>query len=175
MLITHEYKIEQTRMHTNERYGAASVKFADQVKSVIDMYQPSTILDYGAGKQALKQAIMPVLGERTYAAYDPGVPAIAELPAGRFDMVCCIDVLEHVEKECLPYVLESIAQKTRNVAILTIHTGPAGKKLSDGRNAHLIQRPIKWWTQWLKNYFHGVDSGMFNKTTIFAACERPKW
>jgi len=23
--------------------------------------------------------------------------------------------------------------------------GPAGKVLSDGRNAHLIQKPLSWW------------------------------
>ena len=31
------------------------------------------------------------------------------------------------------------------VGFFTIHTGPAGKVLADGRNAHLIQQPSSWW------------------------------
>ena len=31
------------------------------------------------------------------------------------------------------------------VGFFTIHTGKAGKTLSDGRNAHLIQQPAEWW------------------------------
>jgi hypothetical protein len=60
-------------------------------------------------------------------------------------MVACIDVLEHIEPECLDNVLDHIASLTEAVAFLSIHTGPALKKLPDGRNAHLIQEPAEWW------------------------------
>ena len=31
--------------------------------------------------------------------------------------------------------------------------GPAAKVLSDGRNAHLIQKPSSWWLKKLTDYF----------------------
>lgn len=60
-------------------------------------------------------------------------------------MVACIDVLEHIEPEYLDGVLDELARLTEGVAFLSIHTGPAVKVLSDGRNAHLTQQPMSWW------------------------------
>lgn len=172
MLISDAYAAEQRDMHKNERYGAASKKFAPEVRAIINQRRPATMLDYGAGKQALAAALKGVTV--SIAAYDPGIPEISELPAGQFDMVACIDVLEHIEPECLDSVLQSVASKTGSFAFLTIHIGPAGKTLSDGRNAHLIQRPLRWWAKKLRSVFNIVSAGMHNSTTIIAICERPK-
>jgi hypothetical protein len=67
---------------------------------------------------------------------DPPVPA---------ELVCCIDVLEHIEPECLEDVLDHLEELTQRVAFISINTAAAGKTLPDGRNAHLIQRPMEWW------------------------------
>lgn len=60
-------------------------------------------------------------------------------------MVACIDVLEHIEPEYLDEVINDLIRLTQGVCFLSIHTGPAIKVLSDGRNAHLTQQPMKWW------------------------------
>lgn len=169
MLISEAYAKEQRRMHKNERYGAASKKMAPLVARLIEARNPASILDYGAGKQALAESLSHI--PAWFVPYDPGVPEISDLPAGKFDMVCCIDVLEHVEPECLKDVLQTLSDKTAGVAFITIHTGPAGKTLSDGRNAHLIQKPISWWTKRLKSVFKTVSADMHNDTTILAICE----
>lgn len=171
MLITEAYAREQRIMHQNERYGAASKKFAPQVIALIKDRRPKTILDYGAGKQVLTAEIADFLQDAEVVSYDPGVPDIADLPDDLFDLVCCIDVLEHIEPECLDDVIQSISARTHDVAFITIHTGPAGKALSDGRNAHLIQRPLKWWRRKLQAYFPEVKAKMYNETTILAICE----
>lgn len=169
MLISPEYAAEQRRMHKSERYGAASRKFVAHVAQLIEKHSPANVLDYGAGKQALAASLAGIPAWIT--PYDPGIPEISEMPAGRFDLVCCIDVLEHVEKHCLQEVLQSVSDKTGRIAFITIHTGPAGKKLSDGRNAHLIQKPIKWWIKRLRDVFKTVTAEMHNETTILAICE----
>ena len=74
----------------------------------------------------------------------------AAKPAG---LVCCIDVLEHIEPKLLDNVLKELARITNGLGFFTIHMGPAGKVLSDGRNAHLIQKPTSWWLPKLCNYF----------------------
>ena len=60
-------------------------------------------------------------------------------------MVCCIDVLEHIEPDLLDNVLDHLCSLTEIVAFLTIHTGPAAKFLPDGRNAHINQQPMSYW------------------------------
>lgn len=171
MLISDEYRDEQRRMHENARYGAASKKFAPLIRQIIESTKPKTILDYGAGKCALRIALGQSLAGIKFREYDPGIKAISKQPKGQYDLVCCVDVLEHVEPECLDSVLRDIRLKTKRRAFLTIHTGPAGKHLSDGRNAHLIQQPIMWWVAKLERHFPAVAARMETDTTIVACCE----
>jgi 2-polyprenyl-3-methyl-5-hydroxy-6-metoxy-1,4-benzoquinol methylase len=170
MLISEEYRKEQQHMHENLRYGAASKKFARQVMRVLEKHRPKSVLDYGAGKGALGVALSTRVHDFKFREYDPAVPAISSVPAGRFDLVCCIDVLEHVEPECLDSVIAHVREKTGKIAFITIHTGPAGKTLSDGRNAHLIQEPMLWWVDKLSEHFVTVRATMETETTIVAIC-----
>ena len=80
----------------------------------------------------------------TYQAYDPGVPRFCKEPLPA-ELVCCIDVLEHVEPEHLDGVLDDLERLCEGIVFLSFFTGPALKTLSDGRNAHLIQQPMQWW------------------------------
>ena len=89
--------------------------------------------------------------EIDYRPYDPAYPEYgAPQPA---DLVTCIDVLEHVEPECLDAVLKELTRITVRLGFFTVHTGPAMKFLSDGRNAHLIQWPLNWWVDRLSQHF----------------------
>jgi hypothetical protein len=60
-------------------------------------------------------------------------------------MVCCIDVLEHIEPDKLEDVLDHLEELTEEILFCTVTTAPARKTLSDGRNAHLIVKPMSWW------------------------------
>ena len=69
------------------------------------------------------------------------------------DLVCCIDVLEHIEPDLLENVLHELFLITTGIGFFSIHMGPAIKFLSDGRNAHLIQQPSSWWLPRIAKYF----------------------
>lgn len=170
MLITDRYRKQQTKLHRNERYGRASGKWAHLVVEWIERKTPASILDYGAGKGYLKHCILDHLIGKEYAEYDPAMSGINAMPPGEFDMVCCIDVLEHIEPDCLNEVLDSLQSKVGKFAFVTIHTGPAGKELPDGRNAHLIQQPISWWRDYLDARFDIPAFGVLN-ATFWAICE----
>ena len=111
-----------------------------------------SISDYGAGKQRLFAALKEMGKEPTnYFAYDPvfpdyGVPQPA-------DLVYCIDVLVHIEPDHIDEVLVELSRITTNLGFFSIHMGPAEKQLSDGRNAHLIQKPTSWWLKKLTDHF----------------------
>jgi hypothetical protein len=122
------------------------------VKQVIDQSGARSLSDYGAGKCNLQRALQE-LGKSNieYFPYDPAFPEYgAPKPA---DLVCCVDVLEHIELPFLDAVLLELSGITRRIGFFSIHCGPAVKHLPDGRNAHLIQQPSSWWLPRLCRYF----------------------
>jgi hypothetical protein len=143
-VISDAYLHEQQRLHQNPRYGRASIGYAPLVAALLRIGHCSSVADYGAGKCKLKQSL-DRLGARDfdYLPYDPAFPDYG--PPRAADLVACIDVLEHVEPELLDSVLDDLARITRRLGFFTVHTGPAVKTLSDGRNAHIIQQPPSWW------------------------------
>lgn len=144
MTISPDYLEQQKLLHQNPNYGVASLTYGPIVAEIASQTQARSISDYGAGKCNLRRKLHE-LGrtDLEYHPYDPAFPEYGRpQPA---DLVCCIDVLEHVEPEHLEAVLSELAGITRKLAFFTIHTGPAVKHLPDGRNAHLIQEPASWW------------------------------
>lgn len=143
MLISDAYRQEQETLHENPNYGVASVHYAPIVTNLINKIQVTNMLDYGAGKGRLAKSIDPD-HEIMVHHYDPGVKDWSDAPDSA-QFVTCIDVLEHIEPEHLDDVLDDLRRVTEFFGFFTVHTGPAVKVLSDGRNAHLIQEPPAWW------------------------------
>lgn len=143
-LFSESYRQQQQDLHDSRPdYGVASVQFAPMVSELINGNNVKELLDYGAGKGRLAQSIQ-INHEVQIQMYDPGVPQFSKAPAPK-EMVCCIDVLEHIEPEYLDNVLDHLQLLTQRMGFFTVHTGPAAKVLPDGRNAHLIQQPSQWW------------------------------
>lgn len=154
--ISSDYLAQQQALHTNKRYGVASVGYAPIVLDILEKTKFSSLCDYGAGKCRLWQALPGgVQKKMEYHPYDPAFPEYG--PPTPADVVSCIDVLEHIEPELLQNVIQELAGLTREVGFFTIHTGPAKKILADGRNAHLIQQPISWWLGRLLKYFEIIQ------------------
>ncbi len=150
--ITDAYLKMQQELHVNPKYGVASLSYAPLVRNVFDQSRSRSISDYGAGKCNLKIGL-----ERTglknfdYFPYDPVFPEYG--PPKKADLVCCIDVLEHIEPDLIDNVIDDLGRITVKFGFFTIATGPAVKVLSDGRNAHLIQKPTSWWLPKLVRHF----------------------
>ena len=145
MLITEEYREMQRKLHENPRYGIASVVYAPLVAELVKQLGVKEILDYGAGKGRLGPALREqVEWPLTIHHYEPAVPEWSAPPVP-CTFVACIDVLEHIEPHLLDNVLDDLKRVTAAVGIFTVHTEAAVKVLPDGRNAHLIQQPPRWW------------------------------
>ncbi len=114
------------------------------VNEIIERLGITHVLDYGCGANTSLAKGLKSLHKLTYQAYDPGVPRFSAPPVPSQLVVCC-DVLEHIEPDYLEAVLDDLKRLTQGVVLLTVSTVPAMKTLSDGRNAHLIQEPMKWW------------------------------
>ena len=150
--ISSEYLAQQKILHQNPDYGVASLSFAPIVADFIRQTGVQSVSDYGAGKKNLLLGLQrDGIKNIEYYPFDPAFEEYGEPKAA--DLVCCIDVLEHIEPDKLENVLLELSKITVNFGFFSIHMGPAAKILSDGRNAHLIQKPSSWWLPKLTMYF----------------------
>ena len=143
MKISPAYRREQEILHAFTEYGTASVKYAPLVSEIVNRLKVEELLDYGSGRGNL-MAFLQADHKVRIQCYDPALPEFAADPVP-MQMCVAIDVLEHIEPECLDAVLDDLVRCTGVVGLFTICSRPAEKELTDGRNAHLIQEPLEWW------------------------------
>lgn len=157
-LISDEYRTEQTKMHrTYPGYGVACLEHAELIAHMINARKITSLLDYGAGKGRLVDALSRHLrrgGEDLHVhLYEPAIAELAADPEPA-ELAVCIDVLEHVEPELTENVVAHLAGKATKIAFITIGMTPAAKVLSDGRNAHINLRPANEWVDILNQHFN---------------------
>lgn len=151
MLISENYcKLNADLHKSNEHYGTSGAKYAQQVAALAMSMQTTDLLDYGCGKSTLANNLAFKIKQ-----YDPAISKHAALPKPA-DLVICTDVLEHIEPELLGDVLDHLAQLVIKKGFFVIATRPASKTLADGRNAHLIVEPARWWLNALWDRFNIV-------------------
>ena len=143
-LISEEYLSTQIELHKKTNYGTASISHAPNIKEILEQTGFKSLSDYGAGKKNLQKALLEIgYQEFEYFPYDPVFPEYGKPKSAQ--LVCCIDVMEHVEEVYLEDILDELKSLTLNLCYFSIATIPAKKILKNGKNAHLIQRPARWW------------------------------
>ena len=153
MRISKTYLDLNRQLHrTNPDFGRAAHAAAPWIAQLATESGVRSLLDYGCGKGTLRPAVLALAPNLIIAEYDPAMPGKDMVP-DPCDLVVCVDVLEHVEPECLSDVLEHIQELGLGGAVFIIDTGPAQKTLADGRNAHLIVEGLDWWKASIADYF----------------------
>ena len=142
------------KLHEAGAFGSKTIaqpRFAEPISKLIESIGAESVLDFGAGDGSgwgASKLLKPVkerLGDKL-VFYDPGVPAHDKLPDGKFDVVTCVDVIEHVPEDEVDEVLRDIFSRTRFMVILTFCPRGSRKKLpSSGADVHVTQKPRKWW------------------------------
>lgn len=156
-LISEDYRREQAALHATGRYGTAAQGHGGVVKELLNASGATSLLDYGCGSRQSLLLGLKLGANVAYEGYDPAVPAYSRAPVPA-ELVVCIDVLEHIEPDLLDAVLDDLASLCDPYGYFTIHSGPARKVLSDGRNAHLTQQGADWWLPKLKTRFEILES-----------------
>ena len=115
----------------------------------------TSLLDYGGGRgnQYRLGAItidaetfadpLAYLGVARVACYDPGTDSA--LPDERFDLVTCIDALEHCDRQDLPWIVRELFSKAAKGVFVNIASYAAAKTLPNGENAHCTVEEAPWW------------------------------
>lgn len=144
-----EYISEYKRIHENNPnygHGPATQVIKRYSKWCEEIPDVSRILDYGCGNSNLVDGIFPdkdLIRER----WDPAIPKYSTRPEPwKFDLVFCTDVMEHIPKENVLPTLRDIRDASKN-ALIVPHLGKAAQLLSNGKNSHVTQKPVKWWLE----------------------------
>lgn len=168
MNATPEYLALQKQLHeSNPDYGTSGMHHAEFIAQLCAANGFKTLLDYGSGKGTLNP-LLPGIDVTEFDIAIPGKDDRALLVP--HDIVVCTDVLEHIEPEFLQDVFNDLRACTRSVLFVAVHCGPAVKVLADGRNAHLIQRPPRWWlSEFFANSFELVHFRRADNPTGFMA------
>lgn len=140
-LITPEYRALNVELHERvPAYGTGGHKWADMVRSIVTETGAKSVLDYGCGKGTLRQALRPI----TVHEYDPAVLGKESLPSSA-GVVVCTDVMEHVEPECTEAVIRHLCGLATRAVFVGVACKVSGKRLADGRPAHINVQPAAWW------------------------------
>jgi hypothetical protein len=157
-LITEGYRRLQRDLHRRYEYDIGnSVPEALQLVRVLrPSERPVRLLDYGSGRGTLKRAIEadPVLAEMIQVwEYDPTVKGCDIPPDRGSHFVACLNVLDHVEPECLDDVLAHMALCTLETCIMVISMRTSSRIMKDGRQAHICLLPAEEWRAALERHF----------------------
>lgn len=152
-----KYKNWYQPLHDTTNYfrGYSLKFFIPNISTLIRDSNISTALDYGCGKAELHSSYMlrKLWGLEILDKYDPGVTDWNKLPIRSYDLVFCIDVMEHIEEQDVDDILLHIYELTNKVAFFSISTRLANKMLLDGSNVHKTVRPENWWREKINNIF----------------------
>lgn len=148
-MISDRYRDQNAALHRAQHaYGTSGSKWGADVLAFCAEVGAADVLDYGCGKQTLRGMIDHVF---TCRGYDPAIPHLAAEPAPA-DVVACTDVMEHVEPQFTDAVLGHVFSLARLGVFFVISTERGGRKLPDGRFAHLVVKPAEWWLERLARH-----------------------
>lgn len=157
---------EYLRIHRDHpvMWGSSTVKQKDNIKKYINEIGAVTILDYGCGKGLQYEEpykLQDYWGVPTPYLYDPYVAGLEEKPDvwnQYFDLVLCIDVMEHILKEDEDEVLAELFTYGKHV-IFNIDINPAIKTFKDGSNLHVNLKSGEEWERKIRE--HAVSDNRF--------------
>jgi hypothetical protein len=159
------YAEAYSELHKNQKWfaGYTLKRYADEIAKLVIEQQSRSLADYGCGKgyQYLEKRLHEKWGGLLPYCYDVGVRQLASRDPekrpwpGNFDGIICTDVLEHIEQQDIPGLLDDalsmLTQEDRPVfAYFSAATIASERKnLPDGRNVHVTLKPAEWWdAQW---------------------------
>jgi len=126
--------------------GTTLTHYIPEIKEIIKDKRLKTILDYGCGKAKFHPP------EWNATKYDPAVPEFSTKPEGRYDLVICTDVLEHIPVDGLQDTIKDIFNYSDQWVFLSVCCRKAKEILPNGYNAHATIESQKWWRELLSGY-----------------------
>ena len=142
--------------------GSSLFKHVPYLARVVKDHRVKTLLDYGCGKAffwkwSYSNAILDT--ETLHKTmYDPAVKGRDILPKGRYDLVVCTDVLEHLHPADTNEVVKRLIRYTRRHLFCCIALTEAKKTFPDGTNLHTNIHTQEWWEELFEKEVNDYES-----------------
>ena len=172
--LVEEYK----RLHKDSTIfpGKSITKYAHYIRSIIRDNKCQTLLDYGSGKGTLYTEEPNKLGKplhkflkiKDYTLYDPGLEEFSKLPIDTYDIVICVDVMEHLPEQDLEWIIDRIMSFGNKAIFLNIACYEALKKFPNGKNVHITVHEPEWWIDLINKIWYDKHKKRIN---VYAAFE----
>ena len=159
------HKLSTGKIRTSdETYnGKSTLIFAKLIKEIITKNKIKNMLDYGCGKgffykNPSNQYGLEIKSLKNYwnidiDLYDPCFKENSYLDENKnYDLLICIDVLEHIPTEDIYWVLEKLLNRTKKYLFINVACYPAIALLPNGKNAHVNIQTPKWWHEKFLNF-----------------------
>ena len=162
----------------NSFNGISTIPYAPIIKKIIDKNDLHSLLDYGCGKAEfyynnfvldnLEYPPFKKFWDINIDLYDPGYEKYNNLDTKKkYDIVICIDVLEHIPAEDIDYIFNKLSNLSKKYIFLNGGCYRAAALLPNGKNAHInIQTPEWWYKKILKIIKIRVDLKIICNCTI---------
>lgn len=138
----------------------------NQLKSIRQLAHAvgaKTMLDYGCGaadayKSPHKLHHQLGFPRRNVTLYDPSFPRHSAKPQGKFDLVVCSDVVEHIPEDQIDEFVKTLYSHAGKALWVSFCSRPA-KKCFPGTeiNLHCLVRPRQWWEDTFAQHATGVQ------------------
>jgi len=146
---------QYAELHRTRAYGATGRNKLKLIEPWIQIARPRSMLDYGAGQSRMIDEIRSI-GLKVRDRYDPAIAEISTHKQIHYDLVSCIDVLEHLDEQEVSAIVADIAKLGAN-AVFVVDTKVAGTILPNGENAHATVRPGSWWLSKIRDYYPDAE------------------
>jgi len=151
------------RKSDNAYDGKSTLIYAKLIKEIIKKNKIKSMLDYGCGKGFYYDNPSNSYGLRIDSLrnywgididlYDPCFEKNSFLDNKKnFDLVICVDVLEHIPSGDINWVLEEIIRKAKKYVFINVACHPAIALLPNGKNAHININTPDWWYEKILNF-----------------------
>lgn len=148
-LISQAYCKMNADIYNDSKRSAGGAKHAAIVRQIAPKWETKTILDYGCGQGDFRKALYSLTIDYEIYEYDPAIKG-KDFASGcnyNADLIVCADVLEHVEPDKIDNVMEHIFSLMMKGGYFVISLRETKVFLPDGRNAHILLRPVEWWLE----------------------------
>ena len=165
--------------------GLSTINFVENLKKIINKNKCKSLLDYGSGKgdryfneslSADKKIKYPPLKDFWNiqpTLFDPGVPH----PKPKnilFDIEISFDVLEHIPRQDLGWVVNEIFEFSGNIVFINVACYKASAILPNKKNAHTSVFNPWWWHGFISAVASNYDNKAYLVCTYFEKEDRTK-
>jgi 2-polyprenyl-3-methyl-5-hydroxy-6-metoxy-1,4-benzoquinol methylase len=142
--------------------GLSILQHTKQIGRLARLVGAKTMLDFGCGRGDAYRSPYKVhhqwgISRSDVTLYDPAFNRGCNLPRGRYDLVVCSDVLEHIPEDEVDAFVQRLFSYAKHAVWASVCCREAKKFFLDGvTNLHVTVRPRGWWLDTLAKHANGT-------------------